>query len=64
MATPAAPPPSQPRTATVPSGAIITVRTIDPIDSSVNSTGQVFRASLDAPIVVDDRSKGADAYML
>jgi hypothetical protein len=64
--TPAAPPPPQPRTVTVPSGAIITVRTMDPIDSSVNTTGQVFKASLDAPIVVDDRvivSKGADAYM-
>src|SRR5262249_33638746 len=67
MATaPAAPPPPQPRTVTVPSGAIITVRTIDPIDSSVNTTGQVFKASLDAPIVVDDHvivPKGADAYM-
>jgi hypothetical protein len=66
MATPAAPPPPQPRTVTVPSGATITVRTIDPIDSSVNTTGQVFKASLDAPIVVDDRvvvPKGADAYM-
>jgi len=63
----AAPPaPPQPRTVTVPSGAIITVRTIDPIDSSVNTTGQIFKASLDAPIVVDDRvivPKGADAYM-
>jgi len=50
----------------VPSGATITVRTIDPIDSSVNTTGQVFKASLDAPIVVDERvvvPKGADAYM-
>lgn len=65
-AAPAAPPPPQPRTVTVPSGAIITVRTIDSIDSSVNTTGQVFKASLDAPIVVDDRvivPKGADAYM-
>ncbi len=65
-AAPAVPPPPQPRTATVPSGAIITVRTIDSIDSSVNTTGQVFKASLDAPIVVDDRvivPKGADAYM-
>jgi hypothetical protein len=64
--TPATPPPPQPRTVTVPSGAIITVRTIDPVDSSVNTTGQVFKASLDAPIVVDDHvivPKGADAYM-
>jgi len=64
--TPAAPPPPQPRTVTVPSGAIITVRTIDSIDSSVNTTGQVFKASLDAPIVVDEHvivPQGADAYM-
>jgi len=62
----ATPPPPQPRTVTVPSGAIITVRTIDAVDSSVNKTGQVFKASLDAPIVVDDRvivPKGADAYI-
>ena len=62
----AAPPPPQPRTVTVPSGAIITVRTIDSVDSSVNRTGQVFKASLDAPIVVDERvivPKGADAYI-
>ena len=62
----AAPAPPQPRMVTVPSGAIITVRTIDPVDSSVNRTGQVFKASLDAPIVVDERvivPKGADAYI-
>jgi hypothetical protein len=62
----AAPPPPQPRTVTVPAGVIITVRTIDSIDSSVNSTGQVFKAALDAPIVVDDRvivPKGSDAYV-
>ncbi len=63
---PAAPAPPQPRTVTVPAGAIITVRTIDNIDSSVNTTGQVFKASLDAPIVVDEQvivPKGADAYV-
>jgi len=63
---PAAPPPPQPRTVTVPSGAIITVRTIDPVDSSVNTAGQVFKASLDAPIVVDDHvivPKGSDVYV-
>ncbi|HVO57369.1 MAG TPA: BON domain-containing protein [Dongiaceae bacterium] len=65
-AAPAPPPPPQPKTVTVPAGGIITVRTIDGIDSSVNRTGQVFKASLDAPIVVDDHvvvPKGADAYI-
>jgi len=39
---------------------------IDSVDSKVNTTGQVFKASLDAPIVVDDRvivPKGADTYV-
>jgi len=54
-APPPPPPPPQPITVTVPEGTIITVRTIDPIDSSVNTAGQSFRASLDAPIVVGDR---------
>jgi BON domain len=63
---PAPPPPPQPRTVTVPAGAIITVRTIDPVDSATNTTGQIFKASLDAPIVVDNRvvvPRGADVYM-
>ena len=54
-APPPPPPPPQPITVTVPEGTILTVRTIDSIDSSVNRTGQTFRASLDAPIVVGDR---------
>lgn len=65
-AAPAPPPPPQPRTVTVPAGAILTVRTIDPVDSATNTTGQVFKASLDAPIVVDNHvivPKGADVYM-
>jgi hypothetical protein len=54
-APPPPPPPPQPITVTVPEGTIVTVRTIDSIDSSVNTAGQSFRASLDAPIVVGDR---------
>ncbi len=53
--TPPPPPKPQPVTVTIPEGAILTVRTIDPIDSLVNKTGQTFKASLDTPIVVDDR---------
>lgn len=63
---PAPPPPPQPRTVTVPAGSVISVRMIDSVDSKVNTTGQVFKASLDAPIVVDDRvivPKGADTYV-
>src|SRR5882724_5995373 len=65
-AAPTPPPPPQPRTVTVPAGSTITVRMIDGVDSKVNTTGQVFKASLDAPIVVDNRvivPKGADAYV-
>ena len=53
-APPPLPPPPQPVTVTIPEGTIVTIRTIDSIDSSVNRTGQTFHASLDAPIVVGD----------
>ena len=61
-----APPPPQPVTVTVPANTIVTVRTIDSIDSKTNQAGQVFKASLDAPIVVDNRvivPAGTDAYI-
>jgi len=63
---PAPPSPPQPVTVTVPANTIVTVRTIDSIDSKTNQSGQVFKASLDAPIVVDSRvivPSGADAYV-
>jgi hypothetical protein len=66
MATMAPPPPPQPVTVTVPANTIVTVRMIDSIDSKTNQAGQVFKASLDAPIVADDRvivPAGADAYI-
>jgi hypothetical protein len=65
-AAPAPPSPPQPVTVTVPSNTIITVRTIDSIDSKTNHAGEVFKASLDAPIVVDNKvivPAGADAYI-
>ncbi|MGB4783239.1 MAG: BON domain-containing protein, partial [Candidatus Acidiferrum sp.] len=65
-AAPAAPAPPQPVTVTVPANSIVTIRTIDGIDSSTNHAGEVFKASLDAPIVVDGRvivPAGADAYV-
>ncbi len=65
-AAPAPPPPPQPVTVTVPANTIVTVRTIDGIDSKTNHAGEVFKASLDAPIVVDNRvivPAGADAYV-
>lgn len=63
---PAPPPQPQPRTVTIPASTIVTVRTIDSIDSATNTTGQIFRASVDAPIVADDRviiPAGTDAFL-
>jgi hypothetical protein len=51
-APPPPPPPPQPITVTVPAGTIVSVRTIDAIDSKTNTTGQRFRGSLDSPVVV------------
>jgi outer membrane biosynthesis protein TonB len=65
-ATPAPPPPPQPRTVTIPAGTILTVRTIDSIDSRTNHAGEIIHASLDAPIVVNNEvivPSGADAYI-
>ncbi len=48
---------------TVPAGTEITVRMIDMVDSGVHQTGEMFRASLDEPIIVGGRtivSRGAD----
>lgn len=64
--TPAPPPPPQPRQVQVPSGTTMTIRMIDSVDSSVNQTGEIFHASLDAPVVVDNDvvvPKGADVYV-
>ncbi len=54
-AAPVPPPPPQPITVTIPEGTVVTIRTTDPIDSSTSSAGQLFRASLDGPVVVNDR---------
>ncbi len=45
----ASPPP------TLPEGSKITVRLVDPIDSAVNKTGDVFRATIENPIVIDGK---------
>ena len=63
---PAPPPPPQPRQVEVAAGTTITVRMIDGVDSSVNNAGEIFHASLENPIVVDDDivvPKGADVYV-
>ena len=50
---------------TVPAGTTVFVRMIEGVDSSQNSIGDTFRASLESPLVVGDTvvaPKGADAY--
>ncbi len=49
--------------ATVPEGTMLTVRLIDSIDSERNKAGDVFRASLESPVMAGDAMvapKGAD----
>src|SRR6185437_16371923 len=55
---PPPPPPkaAKPRsTVVIPAGTTISVRTIDNIDSAQTSAGQLFRASIDDPVVVGDQ---------
>ena len=50
----------------IPASTTLTIRMIDGVDSSVNQSGEIFHASLDAPIVVDNQvtiPKGADVYV-
>jgi len=63
---PQPPPPPQPRQVEIPASTTLTIRMIDGVDSSVNRAGEIFHASLENPIVVDNQvivSKGADVYV-
>ncbi|HXN48849.1 MAG TPA: hypothetical protein VN893_19520, partial [Bryobacteraceae bacterium] len=53
MAQTAPPEPRQPHNATIPAGALITVRLADSLSSSKNHAGDAFSATLDQPLVVD-----------
>jgi hypothetical protein len=48
---PSPPPPPKPVLVTIPAGTVITVRTVDSIDSSVNHPGEEFAATVEAPVV-------------
>lgn len=54
---PVAAPPVAPAAAeiTVPQGTKLTVRLIDSVDTAKNKEGDTFRASLDVPIVIQDK---------
>ncbi|MBI3485013.1 MAG: BON domain-containing protein [Acidobacteria bacterium] len=49
------PPPAEPKPVKVeiPVGTTLAVRMIDSIDSEVNRTGETFRATLDAPVMIE-----------
>jgi hypothetical protein len=53
---PAAPPEPTTKQVTIPAGTQIFVRTIDPISSEGSHAGEVYRASLDQPIVIDNQT--------
>jgi outer membrane murein-binding lipoprotein Lpp len=66
VAAPAPPPPPQPTRVEIPAGTSVRLQMIDAVDSSVNHAGEVFHASLAAPIVVNDQivvPSGTDAYV-
>jgi hypothetical protein len=55
-----------PQDVEIASGTTITVRMIDGVDSSVNKVGEIFHASLDAPVSVNGGvviSRGADVFL-
>lgn len=63
---PAPPPPPQPTDVVIPANTTLSVLMIDSVDSAVNHPGEIFHASLDAPIMVGDEEvvpKGADVYV-
>jgi BON domain-containing protein len=49
------PPPPPPKPVTIPDGTVLQVRMIDTIDSGSNQPGDRFRATLDAPVTIDDQ---------
>ena len=53
-AAPAPAVPAPPKKVTVPAGTSLSVRLIDSLDSEINQIGDQFRATLNAPIVIDD----------
>ncbi|MFZ0519437.1 MAG: BON domain-containing protein [Candidatus Acidiferrales bacterium] len=66
VAPPAPAPAPQPKDVVIPASSTVSIRMIDGIDSSVNRSGEIFHASLDAPLVVGDSvvvPRGADVYV-
>jgi hypothetical protein len=54
------------RTVAIASGTVVRVQTVDSINSAINKAGEVFRASLATPIVVNNDvvvPAGTDVYL-
>jgi hypothetical protein len=63
---PLPPPPPLPKQVVVAANTNLIIRMIDGVDSKVNRAGEIFHASLDAPLMVDDHlivPQGADVYV-
>jgi hypothetical protein len=63
---PAPAPAPQPKIVVIPATSTVSIRMIDSIDSKVNHAGEIFHASLDAPLVAGDSvvvPRGADVYV-
>jgi hypothetical protein len=63
---PAPTPVPQPKNVVVPASSTVSIRMIDGVDSAVNHAGEIFHASLEAPLVVGDSvvvPRGADVYV-
>jgi hypothetical protein len=63
---PEPPPPPQPKHVEIAMGSEFSIRMIDSVDSEVNHTGEIFKAALDAPIVVDNEvvvPAGTDVFV-
>ena len=51
---PPPPPPPQPKKISVPAGTQLSIRLIDTLDSEKNQVGDSFKATLNAPVVIED----------
>jgi hypothetical protein len=63
---PPAPPERTIRQVTIPSGTLVAVRMTDSVNSETARVGETFRATLDAPLTVDQESvapQGTDVYL-
>ena len=63
---PKAPEPPKERRITIPSGTVVAVRLVDSISTETDHVGQTFKASLDAPVMVNGETiipRRADAFV-